>query len=298
MGYTKKTATTTAVATTTEERKPVRFAVAIKDEKYQQLINDTLGDKEIAKRFVAEISTVVGNNYKLSQCTANSIISAGLLGQSLKLPLAPSFGFCYLVPYKNKQGFMLAQFQVGWKGIVQLALRTGQYETLGVRIVHEGEVCGQNEFGEDVMHFDHQYDNNKVVGYFAYFKLLSGFKKTLYWTVEQCEKHGERYSQAHRGDNKGGENDRWATDFNDMALKTVLKQLVSKWGIMSVELQQVFQADQAVIDNGKYVYVDNDGVVEEKKDKVPAIKNRLSTPKEKEPEVEATEPDIEVETAI
>lgn len=242
---------------TKKDAKELKFSLAIKQEKYATLINDTLGDKETAKRFVAEISSVVGNNYQLSLCTANSIISAGLLAQTLNLPLASSLGFCYLVPYKNKYGYSLAQFQIGWKGLVQLAIRTGQYETIGVKPVHEGELVGQDEFGDDVFKFDHKFDNNKVIGYFAYFKLVSGFKKTLYWTVEQCEKHGVRYSKAHQGKNAGGENDKWASDFETMAQKTVLKQLISKFGIMSIEIQKVIEADQAVIDNGKYVYVDN-----------------------------------------
>lgn len=234
-----------------------QFSVAIREEKIQNLINNTLGDKEVAKKFVAEVSSLVGNNYMLQKCTANSIISSALLAQSLNLPMAQSLGFCYLVPYKSGD-FTVAQFQIGWKGIVQLAVRTNQYETIGVRPVHEGEWVGQDEFGEDMFKFDHKFDSKKVVGFFAYFKLLSGFKKTLYWTVEQCEEHGTKYSQAHRGKNKGSDNDNWTKMFDQMAMKTVLKQLVSKYGVMTTELQKVVEADQAVEDgSGKHNYVDN-----------------------------------------
>ncbi len=240
----------------TKQQAP-KFSVAIREEKIQQLINNTLGDPETAKKFVAEISSLVGNNYNLSKCTTNSLISSGLLAQSLNLPLAQSLGFCYLVPYVNK-GFTMAQFQIGWKGIVQLAVRTNQYETIGVRPVHKGEWVGQDEFGEDLFKFDHKFDNELVIGYFAYFKLLSGFKKTLYWTVAQCEKHGSTYSKAHSGTNKGGEFDNWSKMFDQMAMKTVLKQLISKYGVMTTEIQKAVEADQAVVDNnGKYNYVDN-----------------------------------------
>lgn len=233
-----------------------RFSVAIKEEKYNKLILDTLGDKDAAKKFVADISSVVGNNHQLQKCTTNSIITGALLAQSLNLPLAQSLGFAYLVPY-NSDGYMVAQFQVGWKGLVQLCLRTNQYECIGVRPVHKGEWVGQDEFGEDVFKFDHKYDNEEVIGYFAYFKLLSGFKKTLYWTKEQCEAHGTRYSQAHRGKNKGSEFDNWSTQFEAMSMKTVLKQLISKYGIMTTDINKVIEADQAVIEDGKYTYVDN-----------------------------------------
>ena len=246
------------------------FSVAIRDEKIQTLINNTLGDKEIAKKFVAEVSSVVGNNYMLQKCTANSIISSALLAQSLNLPMAQSLGFCYLVPYKSGE-FTVAQFQIGWKGIVQLAIRTNQYANIGVLPVHEGELLGRDEFGEHIVRFDDKFNNAKVVGYYAYFKLLSGFKKTLFWTVEQCEKHGEKYSQAHRGKNKGSANDNWTNMFEQMAMKTVLKQLISKYGVMTTELTKVIETDQAIDDgSGKYNYVDNvDSADEENETAIP-----------------------------
>jgi len=246
------------------------FSVAIRDEKIQTLINNTLGDKEVAKKFVAEVSSVVGNNYMLQKCTANSIISSALLAQSLNLPMAQSLGFCYLVPYKSGD-FTVAQFQIGWKGIVQLAIRTNQYANIGVLPVHEGELLGRDEFGEHIVRFDDKFNNAKVVGYYAYFKLLSGFKKTLFWTVEQCEAHGTKYSQAHRGKNKGSANDNWTNMFEQMAMKTVLKQLISKYGVMTTELTKVIEADQATDDgSGKFNYVDNvDSVDEENETAIP-----------------------------
>lgn len=230
-----------------------KFSVAIRSDAYQKLINETLGDKESAKQFVTDITSVVSQNSTLQKCEAGSILSAGLLAQTLKLPLASTLGFAYVVPYGDK-----AQFQVGWKGLVQLCIRSGKYENLGVRPVHEGEALGLDEFGDEIVKFSHEFDLKPIVGYFAYFKLTSGFRKTLYWTVEQCEAHGTRYSKAHVGKNRGGEFDNWSSNFDAMAQKTVLKQLLSKYGIMSIELQKAIEMDQAVIEDDKPVYVDNE----------------------------------------
>lgn len=232
-----------------------KFSVAISSPGYQKLINDTLGDKEVARRFVAEISTVVSQNAQLQKCEAASILSAGLTAQTLNLPLAPTLGFSYVVPYGDK-----AQFQIGWKGLVQLAQRSGQFERLGVRPVHEGEYLGQDEFGDDLFKFSHEFDNNKVVGYYAYFKLLNGFKKTIYWTVEQCEQHGKKYSKSF--------NNLWKSSFDSMAQKTVLKLLLNRYAPLSIEMQKAIQADQAVInDDGSYSYVDNPNYVEDEQPK-------------------------------
>ena len=239
-----------------------RFSVTIQEEKYQKMINDTLGDKEVARTFIAEITSVVANNNNIAKCTTPSILGAALLAQSLKLPLTQSLGFAYSVPYQstNKDGqvFNVCQFQIGWKGLVQLCQRTNLFANIGVRPVHEGEWVGQDEFGEDVFKFDHKHDANKAIGYFAYFKLLSGFKKTLYWTVAQCEAHGIKYSQAHRGKNKGSDYDNWTKMFEQMAEKTVLKQLLSKYAPMSVEISRAVESDQAVIEDGTVTYVDKD----------------------------------------
>lgn len=227
-----------------------KFSVAVQSDAYKNLINNTLGDKEIARQFIADITTVVSANPTLQSCDAGSIISAGLMAQSLKLPLANSLGFAYVVPYKEK-----AQFQIGWKGLVQLAQRTGLFETIGVRPVHKGEYDGQDEFGEDLFKFSHDYDNEEVIGYFAYFKLVNGFKKTLYWTKNQCENHARKYSRAY---GTGKTTDLWTNSFDAMACKTVLKRLLNQYAPMSVDIQKGITADQAIINNdGTYDYVDN-----------------------------------------
>lgn len=224
-----------------------KFSVAIKSDGYQKLINDTLGDKEIARQFVADITTVVANNPTLAQCEAGTILAAGLTAQSLKLPLSQTLGQAYIIPYGNK-----AQFQIGAKGLTQLAMRSGQFSRIGVKPVHKGEAQGYDEFGDEIIKFDHKYDDEEVVGYLAYFELVNGFKKTLYWTKEQCERHGHKYSKSY--------NKLWGDEsmFDAMASKTVLKQLISRYAPMSVDMQTAIKSDQAVInENGEYAYVDN-----------------------------------------
>lgn len=231
-----------------------RFSVAIKSEAMQQLINNTLGDKEVARKFVAEISSVVGNNPMLTTCDAGSIVSAGLLAQSLNMPLASSLGFCYIVPYGKENP--KAQFQLGYKGLIQLSMRSGQFNRLGVREVHKGEYIGQDEFGDDLFNFSHDFDDNEVIGYYAYFQLTNGFKKTMYWTKEQVKKHAQKYSKSF---NATGSTNVWRDNFETMACKTVLKLLLNRYAPMSVDMQKAVEADQAVINqDGSYSYVDNE----------------------------------------
>lgn len=233
------------------QKQQPKFSVAVRSDAYQRLINDTLGDKEVARTFVAEISTVVSLNTALQKCEAVTILSAGLVAQTLKLPLSPTLGFAYVIPYGNK-----AQFQIGWKGLVQLAQRTGSVETIGVRAVHKGEHVGMDEFGEDIFKFSHDYDEEETIGYYAYLKLIGGFKKGIYWTKEQCKKHALKYSAEFKKFGSG----KWVEMFDEMAMKTVLKQLISKWCPQSVDIQRAIVSDQAVIgkDLNSYEYVDNE----------------------------------------
>ena len=245
-----------------------KFSVAIRTTAYQDLINNTLGDKEVARQFIADISSVVSGNYKLQSCNAGSIISAGLVAQTLKLPLAQTLGYAYVIPYGNN-----AQFQIGYRGLLQLALRSGQFKTIGARPVHKGEYVGQDKYGEDIFHFDHQYDLEEVVGYFAYFVLTNGFEKSVYWTKEQCQEHAKRYSRSY---GNGSDTDNWTNMFDQMALKTVLKQLISKYAPMSTEFITAIKYDQSVInDDGTPEYVDNEEEVAETKEPESDVNNHI-----------------------
>lgn len=237
-----------------QNKKQVKFSVAIQSDGYKKMINNTLGNPEEAKRFIANLTSAVSSNPKLQQCEAGSLISAGLAANSLNLPINQNLGFAYILPYENKKlGITSAQFQVGYKGLIQLCLRSGFYSKIGVKMVHQGEIQGQDEFGDEIIKFDHKFDTKPVVGYYAYFKLTNGAVMTSYKTKEECERHGRKYSKAY--------NMLWTTDFDTMAMKTTLKLLLSKYGIMSTEMQNAIKYDQAVINkttDGEIVdYIDN-----------------------------------------
>jgi recombination protein RecT len=205
-----------------------------------------------APAFMSSIISVANGNDQLrrvSQENPMSIISSAAVAAALNLPVDPNLGFAYIVPYGSA-----ATFQMGYKGFIQLAMRTGQYKGLNACEVYEGEIktinrfTGEIEFGEQI--------GDKVVGYLAYFKLLNGFEKYLYMSKEQIEKHAKTFSKSFNNP-KG----RWALDFHAMALKTVIKLLLSKYGILSVEMQNgmgtALVADgAAVTESGEYQQVD------------------------------------------
>lgn len=217
---------------------------------------DELLDNSSAS-FISSILTIVRSNSKLQDCSSNSILSAAGIAAALKLPINPSLGFAYIVPYKNQ-----AQFQIGWRGLVQLAMRSGLYATLNSGAVYEGQIkeidfiTGEIVRGEKI--------SDKIVGYVAYMELLNGFRKSLYMTVEEIQAHAEKYSQSYAYDLKSGKKTSvWSTNFDAMAKKTVLKRLLSGFGIMSIDqkgadLATALQADQAVVTEGGLRYVDNE----------------------------------------
>lgn len=241
-----------------EKEKKAPFSVVIASDGYKRMINNTLSDPAVARKFVADICAVVANNATLKECEPATVVAAGLVAASLNLPLAGNLGFAYIVPYNDKKnGVKKAQFQVGWKGLVQLSQRSGAFERLGSRAVHKGEYKGQDEFGDDLFVFSHDYDNEEVVGYYAYFKLLNGFTKTLYMTKEQCEKHAFKYSSSYKYDKD--KSTLWNTEFDTMAQKTVLKLLLNRYAPLSIEMQTAIKADQAVVnEDGTYEYIDNE----------------------------------------
>jgi len=214
----------------------------------QAKFTDMLGGKRAAQ-FMSSISTAVSQNPMLQKCEPMSVISSAATAASMDLPINPSLGYAHIVPYGSK-----AQFQIGWKGFVQMAQRTGQYQTINTTPVYDGQLVEQNPFTGE-MKFQIEKTSETVIGYLLYFRLINGFEKYFYMTKEECEKHGKRYSKMYqRG--KG----QWAEDFDSMALKTVVKMGLSKFGILSTEMQRAVEVDQGVIDeNGQPVYEDNPG---------------------------------------
>lgn len=222
-----------------------------------------LGKK--AAGYISSIISATKANEMLSRCEPNSILSASVIAATLDLPIQNNLGFAALVPYNESykdeagkwQKRAVAQFQMMWKGYVQLAMRTGQYQTMNVCEVYEGELIKFDRFSGMLTFDSNKKASDKIVGYTAYFKMVNGFEKTVYWTVEQIIAHAMKYSKSF--ENEKGQ---WKNNFDAMAKKTVLKNLLSKFGILSVDmqLQQAIMADQAAVtEEAEYSYVDNDG---------------------------------------
>lgn len=207
---------------------------------------ELLGKK--APGFITSVLQVVSGNTLLQKADINSIYNAAAMAATLDLPVVSGLGFAWIVPYSGR-----AQFQIGWRGFVQLAQRTAQYEHINVLPVRKSQFKKWHPLDE-ILEADFEIeDESEVVGYVAKFTLLSGFKKTVYWKKEKVQAHAKRYSKSYSSGP-------WVTHFDDMAMKTVLKNALSKWGPMSIELQRAIEADQAVIedlDNDQFSYVDN-----------------------------------------
>ena len=243
--------------------KKTTFSTFITSDAIKTKINQMVAGRDGAK-FITSLISLVSNNPMLAECEHSTILSSALLGESLKLSPSPQLGQYYMVPFNdNKNGRKVAQFQIGYKGYIQLAMRSGQYRDLDVIEVREGEYKGKDAFtGKARVEFiedDNERLKLPIIGYFAYFELLNGFRKSLYWTKEKMEQHALTYSQAYKTDVKKGWNmSFWSKDFDKMAFKTMLRQLISKWGIMSVEFQTAYTNDMGVIENdGNANFVDS-----------------------------------------
>ena len=247
-------------------KQPPKFSVAIQQDGYKKLINNTLGDPKWAARFIGAITSAVSANPALQECDPGTILSAGLLGESLNLSPSPQLGQYYLVPFNdNKNGRKVAQFQLGYKGYLQLAMRSGQYKTINVSPVKEGELIKCDPLNE-VYEFKPIMDDTlreqaPTVGYYAVFEYSNGFRKAMYWSREKMEAHALKYSMGYKA--KKGYTF-WEKDFDSMAMKTMLRQLISKWGIMSIEMMQAaIENDMAVLhEDGSREYVDNEPVAD------------------------------------
>lgn len=227
---------------------------------YKKRINEIMGKK--AASFMASIVNV-SNLPGLKDAEPNSIISSSIVAATLDLPIDQNLGFAYIVPYNTKDGdnfIKKAQFQMGYKGYIQLAMRTGQYKTINAIEVYKGEISRVNRLtGEIEFNTDESLiDRDIVTGYIAYYKLLNGFEKMIYMSREEMEKHAKKYSQSYSSKKQWVVNSSlWSTDFDGMAIKTVIKRLLSKYGILSIEMQNAITNDQAVMNDNTPEYVDN-----------------------------------------
>lgn len=257
---------------------------AVKDQ-----INKVVGGKD-GQRFISAIISATNTNPALKECTNQSILSGALLGESLKLSPSPQLGQYYLVPYDDKNEGKVAQFQLGYKGYIQLAIRSGQYKKLNVLAIKEGELVRFDPLNEEIevklIEDEEEREQAKTIGYYAMFEYVNGFRKAIYWSKNKMMAHADKFSPAFTKDGgivktKYGEKTKvsfadfeagnydkkdawmyssfWYRDFDQMAFKTMLRQLISKWGIMSIEMSTAMDADMAVIhEDGTKNYVETE----------------------------------------
>lgn len=238
------------------------MAMYLTGEAVKNQINSIVGGKN-GTRFISAVVSAVNNNPALQECTNQSILAAALLGESLNLSPSPQLGQYYMVPFDDKEKGKVAQFQLGYKGYIQLAIRSGQYRKLNVLSIKEGELIRFDPLNEEIdvqlIEDEEQREQAKTIGYYAMFEYVNGFRKALYWSRNKMEAHALKYSKGYASDKrKGTAWTFWSRDFDGMAYKTMLRQLISKWGIMSIDMVTALDADMAVIrEDGTKEYVDN-----------------------------------------
>ena len=249
------------------------FGVYVGSKKISDMLLSSLGSEKAKQKFVANVLSAVSGNPELQKCDYSTVISAGLMANALDLSLSPSLGFAYLVPFNDtKNNRVVATFIPGYKGYIQLAIRSGFYADMDVYEVREGEYHGRDSMTrKPIVSFiedDEEREKKAVVGYMAFFEYINGFKKFIYWSKEKMLKHADTYSKAFTLDavkspypnkckvsfadyeaGKVPQNEMWKyssfwyKNFDDMAKKTMLKHLISKWGIMSTEMQKAVEID-------------------------------------------------------
>ena len=287
-----------------KKREKTPLTAYLTNDAVKKQINNVVGGKN-GTRFISSIVSAVQTTPALQECTNPSILSAALLGEALNLSPSPQLGQYYLVPFNNrKKGCKEAQFQLGYKGYIQLAIRSGYYKKLNVLPIKEGELLCYNPLDEEIevnlIEDDLIREETTTVGYYAMFEYENGFRKTMYWTKRKMMAHADKYSAAfHAADmeriEKGEvpEKDMWKyssfwyKDFDGMAMKTMLRQLISKWGMMSIDLQTAIEKDMAVInEDGNPEYIEN----EEQDDNVAVEQDYREAAPQDEPEQEETSP--------
>lgn len=263
------------VAKKPEQTSMAAVKTMLSQDSVKKKFGEVLGAK--APQFMTSILNVMSSNDKLKECNPNSILSAALVAATYDLPIDSNLGFSAIVPYttsrynaqtKKWDKTPVAQFQMMYKGFIQLAIRSGEYKDMNYAAIYEDElesynpITGEVEFVKDfkkcTMRREGKSEN--VVGYYAWFKLKAGFSHGLYMSKEEVVNHAMMYSKAYRYDveNKK-QSSPWSTNFDTMALKTVIKLLLSKWGILSIEMQRAIIDDQQTYDEeGEGTYGDND----------------------------------------
>ncbi len=230
----KANSKTTSIARPIDKLKHILAAQSVK-EQFESVL------KENAGAFVASIIDLYNTDRTLQMCEPKNVVMEALKAASLKLPINKQLGFAWIVPYRDrKTGQYIPTFQLGYKGYIQLCMRTGAYKYINADVVYEGELVKQDKLTGEIEIDPTQRKSDKKIGYFAFIETLNGFRKTLYMSMDEITKHAKQFSKSY-----GNENSVWATDFDSMALKTCLRLLLSKYGIMSVEMQKAYIEDNA-----------------------------------------------------
>ncbi len=289
----------------------ITFSAFLAQDAMKRKINEMVGGEK-GQQFITAIISAVSTNPGLAECDHSSIVSAALLGQSLNLTPSPQLGQYYLVPFNDKKrGCKVAQFQLGYKGYIQLAIRSGYYKKINVIAIKEGELVKYDPLAEEIevnlIEDDEIREQAETIGYFAMFEYQNGFRKTLYWSKKKILSHANKYSQAFNANSyidlqngKIPQSDLWKyssfwyKDFDGMAYKTMLRQLISKWGIMSIDMQEAYTKDMATIgENGDYEYVDNIEISSEEQEIAEKIETEKKTTKtRKSKEVEESKEEV------
>lgn len=314
---------------------PRTFSAFMAEDAIVKKVNSVIGGKD-GQRFISAIVSAVNVNPALQECDHYTILSAAMLGESLKLSPSPQLGMYYMVPYDQKAKYdrngnliapakKVATFQLGYKGYIQLASRSGEYERLNVLAIKEGELIKYDPLEEEIqinlIEDDAVREETPTIGYYAFFKYHNGFRKSMYWSKEKMLKHADKYSQAFSleavtkgkftkvsyADYEAGnypEKDAWKyssfwyKDFDGMACKTMLRQLISKWGIMSIEMEKAYEGDMAAInEDGTYNYVDNAQEFEQPENVIDVDADTVHEEQGQEPFTEAEKAEIEAQEA-
>jgi len=243
-----------------EQTKALTISRLVHDQGFIKQAQDVLGDG--TQQFLSSVLTLANSDYKIRELDPVKLYNCCLMAAAIKLPFNQNLGQAYIIAYKGEP-----QLQIGWKGFVQLAQRSGQFKTIGARIVYENEIAGINPMTGEIM-FDFKFErerSGKVVGYMSYFLLLNGFEKNLYMTIEELHRHGKKYSQTFKA-GKGV----WVDNFDAMAQKTVIKLLLSKFAPLSIDMARAIEIDQS----------DSDGDYSDNKPRVQIVEATLGTSEE------------------
>ncbi len=280
-----------------------------------KLVANTLADPKRNQQFIANLVSAVASNPTLAECNQVSIVSAALQAEALHFPINNSLGYVYLVPFQKKEYNpqtrkrevvdTIAQFQIGYKGYIQLAIRSGQYKSINVIEIKEGELGPYDPLNGQTFNFINDYKKRKAlrtIGYAGQFELVNGFKQSLYIDYDEMLDHADTYSQAFNKENyiklQNGEaildengkdmswklSSFWYKSFDEMAKKTVIRQLLSKWGIMSVEMQEAYIKDQTQMQaDGTFDYVDSKEVQVQQETQTATIEPEIEPEEEPQP---------------